>query len=320
MNKRLAKFYKKLTVVMAAMMVTAFMITGCSTKKAEQGSAISFTDDLGTKIELKAPAKKIISLYSGHTENLFALGLNSEIIGVGRSETYPKEVLSKKSFDYKGDVEEIIKEKPEVVLMRTTISKTYPDFVKALQNAGIQVISLYPETFGDFDKYINTLGLVTGKEKEAREKLADFHKQVEELQKASNKVSAKKKVFLETMENGLKTAAKDSFAWSSLKYAGAINIAEDAQGGPSSKTIAAYGQEMLISKAEEIQVYVAQKGGNNPSVTLEGIKKRPGFDKIKAVKENKVYIMDEKLISSPTFRFVEGVKQLQNYLYGDEIK
>lgn len=311
----------KKNVLLSLTLSLAMFLTSCTGKPAVSvNKGISLVDDLGTKIELKEPAKKIISLYSGHTVNLFSLGLNEEIIGVGRAETYPKEVLSKKAYDYKGDPEEIIKEKPDVVIMRTTITKTYPDYVKTLQNAGIQVVSLFPETFQDFDKYIERLGIITGKEKEAKAKLEEFHKELNVLKSNTEKIANKKKVFLEVMGNDLKTAAKDSFAWSALTFAGGFNIAEDAAGDKSSGTIANFGAERLLAKSEEIEVYIAQKGGNNPSVTEEVIKKRPGFSKLKAIEDNKILIVDEKIVSSPTFRFIEGVIEIQKYLYPEIIK
>ena len=47
------------TLILAA----AILLSGCASKAAvaDKGS-ISITDDLGTRIELKSPAKKIISL------------------------------------------------------------------------------------------------------------------------------------------------------------------------------------------------------------------------------------------------------------------
>lgn len=37
---------------------------------------IDFTDDSGRRVKMEAPADRIISLYSAHTENLFALELD----------------------------------------------------------------------------------------------------------------------------------------------------------------------------------------------------------------------------------------------------
>lgn len=301
-------------VVVSILLLITVFLSACTVKQNNSEKNITFTDDLGTKIMLKSPAKKIISLYSAHTENLFSLGLNEEIIGVGTSETYPKEAAAKKVYEYKGDPEAIIKESPDVVLMRTSVTKAYPDFVKALQNAGIQVVSLYADNFIEFDEYIGKLALMTGKEKEAEAKLNIFHKELDEIKAKSEKITDKKKVFLETMAKDYKTSVKDSFAWTSVEMAGGKNIVQDTQ-GENSSAISAFGEERLLSKAAEIDVYIAQKGTMNSSVSEDTIKKRPGFNTIKAVKENKIIIIDEKLVSAPTFRFVTGVKELQKSIY-----
>lgn len=310
---------KKITL--SILVLIAVFLTACApNKQSNSEKNITFTDDIGTKIELKSPAKKIISLYSAHTENLFSLGLNEEIIGVGRSDIYPEEVKSKKVYDYKGDPEEIIKENPDIVLMRTTVSKTYPDFVKTLQNAGIQVVSLYPNDFNDFDKYIKNLALITGKESQAKTKLEEFHKELDELKAKSDKITEKKNVFLETMETDYKTCAKNSFAWYSIEIAGGKNVAEDAERIKASESIAAFGEEKLLSKADDIEMYIAQKGAMNSNVSEDSIKKRPGFNTIKAIKDNRVTIIDEKLVSSPTFRFTLGVKEIQKAMYPELYK
>jgi len=313
----------KRKIITSALLIMVALLTACTsttTKRNSLNKNITFKDDLGTKIVLKSPAKRIISLYSAHTENLFSLGLNKEIIGVGTSDTYPKEVTSKKVYDYKGDTEAIIGAKPDVVLMRNSVSKAYPDFVKSLKNAGIQVVSLYPQTFNDFDKYIGKLATMTGKEKEAKTKLEVFHKDLKELKAKSDKVKQKKNVFLETMAKDYKTCGKNSFAWESIELAGGKNIAEDAEGDKRSSSIAPFGQEKLLSKANQIEVYVAQKGTMNSNVSEDIIKRRPGFNTVKAVKDNKIVIVDEKLISSATFRFVTGVTELQKSMYPELYK
>lgn len=309
---------KKVAESILIMITIAVLLTACSSKNVKitgQNAGITFTDDLGTKIVLKKPAKRIISLYSSHTENLFELGLDKEIIGVGTSDTYPEEAAKKKVYDYRGDPETIIKAKPDVVLMRTSMSKMYAGFVKTLQDSGIQVVSLYPEKFSDFDKYIDKLAMITGKEKEAKIKLDEFHKELNEIKAKSDKITVKKKVFLETTANGYKTCGKNSFAWTSIEIAGGRNIAEDVTGDKSSASYAAFGEEKLLSKANEIEVYIAQKGPMNTAVSEDIIKKRPGFNTIKAVKNNKIVIIDEKLLSGTTFRFVTGVSELQKALY-----
>lgn len=312
---------KKLLVVLSLMFILVFSACAKTTTTSTNGKeeSIKIEDDLGKTIELKEPAKKIISLYSAHTENLFSLQLDKEIIGVSKSDKYPKEVSKKKVYDYKEDPENIIKAQPDVVLLRTTTAKAHKDFVKSLENAGIKVISLYPKKLEDFDKYIKTLGKITGKEKVAEEKLNRYHKNLNAIKTKSSQIKDKRKVYFESTTNDLRTVTKDSFAGKAIEYAGGINVAKDATSLKKS-SIASYGTEKILSKASEIEVYVAQKGVMNRTVSVDKIKKRAGFDKINAIKNDRVYIINEKLISSPTFRYVEGVKQLQKFMYDKPTK
>ena len=55
-------------------------------------------DQAGRKIVVKGPYHRVISLYGAHTENLFELGLDREIIGVSRHEDYPPAALAKPVF------------------------------------------------------------------------------------------------------------------------------------------------------------------------------------------------------------------------------
>ena len=52
-----------------------------------------------------------------------------------------------------------------------------------------------------------------------------------------------------------------------------------------------------------------------PGVNLHTISIRPGYDTIKAVKEGRVFEINEKIISSPTFRYSLGVFEMARYLY-----
>src|SRR4030065_480208 len=76
---------------------------------------IRLVDNTNKIIVMKNPAKRIISLYSAHTENLFSLGLDKEIIGVYKNDNYPFQAKSKKTYDYKSDPEKIIAADPDLV-------------------------------------------------------------------------------------------------------------------------------------------------------------------------------------------------------------
>jgi iron complex transport system substrate-binding protein len=310
---------KIITIILIGSFI--FSSLGCagtadkSSDNSRQDARIEFKDDSGKMIKMDKPATKIISLYSAHTENLFALGLDKEIIGVGTSDAYPPAVTSKPKFDYRADPEKVIAANPDLVLIRPHIQKSAPDFVSALEKANINVVTLYPETFDAFGSYINKLALLTGREEKAHELLKNFAEELNSINQTNSTISSKVRVFFESTETQYRTITNGSMPDRAIKLAGGINVAADAQPVSKGSSIAAYGDERILKKADSIDVYVAQAGTMNAGGNPHSIAIRPGFSSIKAVKENRVYNIDEKLISSPTFRFVKGVRELSRMFY-----
>ena len=81
--------------------------------------------------------------------------------------------------------------------------------------------------------------------------------------------------------------------------------------------IAAYGKERILARASEIDVFLAQSGTMNQP-TVELIKSESGFKAIQAVKTGQVYIIDERLVSRPTLRLLEGIFEIGQILYPDD--
>lgn len=278
-------------------------------------SSISFTDDDGNKISLNKPCSRIISLYSAHTENLYYLGAGKKMIGRYKTCSYPPEAVSLKTYDYNSDPEKIIAAKPDLVLIRPFISKKVPKFVKALKNAGICVVSLYPENIGAFDGYIMKLAKLTGTENKAKTLLADFHNNIKKTEKLTSSAKRKKTVFFESTAKNVRTVTPDSMAGQAIVSAGGINIAKDCKPIGKGSTIAPFGTEKLLQHAGEIDVYISQTGSMNAGGDQRSISKRAGFSTIKAVKEGKIFLINEEIVSSPTFRYEKGVHEIARYLY-----
>ncbi len=106
-------------------------------------------DQSGRKIVVDKPYNRIISLYGAHTENLFSLGLDQEIIGVTRHESYPARALTKPVFSYHDDPEKFLAARPDLVFVRPMIDRGYPQFVTRLEKSGIAVVSLQPATVSE---------------------------------------------------------------------------------------------------------------------------------------------------------------------------
>jgi iron complex transport system substrate-binding protein len=300
-------------------LIAVIMLLGASSCAAQEqetkDAAITITDAYGEEITLDGPAQAIISTYSAITENLFALGAGDQVIGIGTAEAYPPEALELPSYSYsKDDVEKFIAANPDVIFFREAVATKYEDLVSELEGAGIKVIALQNT---DFDNYVTTIAKVVGKEDTAQDMLEDFHAQMDALKARADKIPEEERVgvFFESRAKEYNTASQSSIAYNGLELINVVNVAKENMEKDTTSSIADFGEEYLLAEADNIDVYIAQLGVMNKEVSIESIKSRPGFDVIKAIKDDRIFIVDEKLISSLTFRQIEGLTQVFEYVY-----
>ena len=282
--------------------------------RIEDGNQI--VDQAGRTVVVEKPFKRIISLYGAHTENLFNLGLDDEIIGVSRHETHPPQALQKLVFSYREDPEKFLAVHPDLVIIRPMIDRGYPQFVSMLEKNGIAIISLQPGNVEDMYVYWQILGLLSGRQQQALEMVSQFKAAVSSFKLLTDAKITKKRVYFEAIHSKMKTFTPDSMAVFALEVAGGLNIATDAK--PVRNTnIAYYGKERILSHGREIDVYLAQTGAMNKP-TMKLITNEPGFKTIKAVADGEVYFIDEQIVSRPTIRLLDGIYTIGKILYPED--
>ena len=303
----------KLSLILVLML--AAVANSFATDQFSIQSTNMIVDQAGRRIVIQEPFKRVISLYGAHTENLFSLGLSNEIIGVTQHDDYPSQARDKAKFSYHDDPEKFLAARPDLVLIRPMIDRGYPQFVAMLEKSGIIIVSLQPGTIDEMFTYWSMLGLLTGKQSRAHQMIRKFKECVGKFKDLIGKQVARKHVYFEAIHNKMKTFAPNSMAVFTLECAGGINVAADAK--PVRNTnIAYYGKERILSRASEIEVYLAQYGAmNRPTIAM--IKEEPGFSAIKAVAADRIYLVDEKIVSRPTMRLLEGIYTIGRYLYPD---
>jgi iron complex transport system substrate-binding protein len=274
-------------------------------------------DSAGRLIFVEKPFTRIISLYPAHTENLFLLGMKDEIIGVSRGDDYPEGVEKKIRYSVHDGPEKFLAARPDLILVRPMIDHGYSPLINRLEQLGITVISLQPSDVDEMFTYWRILGRLTGKESQAGTMEEYFLKSVDKIRSLVEVIeeNRRKKVYFEAVHDKMKTFSSGAMPLFALETAGGINVASGAN-SVRGTNIAYFGKEQILSLADEIDVYLAQQGTMNSS-TKEMILKEPGFSVIKAVREGKVYLVDEKLVSRPTMRLLSGILLIGEILYPD---
>ena len=275
-------------------------------------SGATVTDSERRTLVFDRPFTRIVSLYPAHTENLLHLGLDREIVACSPAD---RELPDRPRVQFQDDPERILALKPDLVLIRPMISRGYPNLVRILEQHRVRVVSLQPTTADELFAYWQDLGALTGREAEAQRMIADFGRSLARITAELRPIPAegRKRVYFESIHRQMKTFAPGSMALFVLESAGGVNVAADAA-RMRETNIAAYGKERIIARADEIDVYLAQRGRMNP-VRVEDITGEPGFAVIRAVREHQVFLVDEELVSRPTPDLLDGIVRVRALLY-----
>jgi iron complex transport system substrate-binding protein len=294
------------------MLKQIFLVILISLLPVAQAVSGPIIDNDGRVIQQDKPFSRIISLYGAHTRNLIDMGAGSQVVAVGRSD---KQMPDLPRLSFRNDPERLLALNPDLVLIRPMLSRSYPKMVERLEQNGVAVVSLQPTSVDEMFRYWENLGMLSGHKAEARQMIARFGAGLAEISQRVNQIPAKKRkrVYFESIHKRMKTFAPSSMAMFVLESAGGINVAADAVQVRKSN-IAAYGKERILAKANQIDVFLAQKGRMNQG-SKEMIINEPGFQVIKAVRDKQVFLVDEKLVSRPTLGLLEGITTVFETLY-----
>jgi iron complex transport system substrate-binding protein len=280
---------------------------------AAHGSPPEITDRAGRRIVIDRPFTRIISLYGAHTENIYALGAAASLAGVSRHDDFPPEARNKPAFSYHDGLERFLAAAPDLVLIRPMIDRGYAPLIAGLEKNGIAVVSLQPVAADEMYAYWRILGLLVGRPGQADRQIAAFQQAVAAFRDLTREVHPRPRVYFEAIHRRMKTFVPGTMPIFALETAGGRNVAADAS-QVRNTNIAYYGREKLLSRAGEIDVYLAQRGTMNP-ITAAQIKAAPGFTVIKAVRDGRICVVDEVLVARPTPRLLAGIDQIGRCLH-----
>ncbi|MBT9134347.1 MAG: Vitamin B12-binding protein [Firmicutes bacterium] len=285
--------------------VLAFALSGCAVLNVLQPSIV-VTDDLGREIRLERAARRIVSLAPSNTEMLFALGIEDKVVGVTDICDYPAQAATKEKVGSFGtpSVEKIVSLKPDLVLA-ASLHKTVGEQLTAL---GIPVIVLNAESIQGVLDNADLLGRVTG----ATRGTAQLKRQISaDLNAVDERVKAltneqRPLVYYEVWSNPIMTAGPNTFLHELITRAGGINL-----GATATTNWPTLSLEELLSRQPQVMFY------GHATETVEQIKQRPDWGSIPALRDGRVYLVDENLILRPGPRIGQALRLLSAQLHPD---
>lgn len=257
--------------------------------------------------------KRIVVLSPSAAEILCEIGAYSQIAARTDFCDWPEQMQQKPSvggFSEKSlSIEKIISYSPDLVYG----SEGMHDFAKPqLETAGIKVYLSKAESVSSIIQEIIYLGELTGHTKKANELAQSIQNAFTASQnktQAQQSLYKQKTVYYEVWNSPYMSAGKSSYITEIIQAAGGTNIFSSLQSQyplVSEEAIIAANPDVIILP-DANQISAAQ------------IEQRPGWNKISAVKNKKIYTINADIISRPGPRITLALKQVEQILRETDI-
>ena len=293
-------------IIIASYGVYSFYIPS---ENEPQREPITIIDATGSQVNVSAPVERIVSLNSGLTEIICALGCEDRIVGRDKSSVFPTSISEKPvagQNSYAPNMEVLLEMAPDVIVADSMLSYN-TEALKKIETAGLPVIIEEPSNVSRVKNITSNFGLIFGEEEKAAEindYITSYENLVNERVKdlASNE---KPSVYIEWYQ-AWQTFTADSAANEIIVKAGGVNIAAEI-----TATAPVLSPEYVVEKNPDIIVRMISGDliGNSTGfeATRSELMNRAGLDEVTAIKEGKVYVYDPILL--------EGIRYPVGLLY-----
>jgi len=167
-----------------------------------------------------------------------------------------------------------------------------------------------PQDIDNMYQNLNIVGEITGKTAEAEALVNELKKRTSDVDQAVAEAKNEPVVFYEldsTDPNAPWTAGPSTFIGSLIERAGGVNLGDELNDAYAQISI----EQLLIDQPDIILVGDYTWGG----ITAEDVMARESWQALEAVKQGKVYIFDDNLVSRPGPRMVDGLEAMAKLLH-----
>lgn len=264
---------------------------------------MTLRDDLGRRVDLSRPARRIVSLSPSVTEVCFAIGAGSLLVGATAACDYPETArrLPRIGDFLRPSHERILSLRPDLVVAESaTLARADAD--RLARRLKVPLFVQLSRRYDDAARHLEQLGRLTGHTASARPVAAELsRRQARVAQRVSGKAPVS--VFVEVSETPLYAVGPGSFVDDLIRRAGGRNVVTGKQAFP------VVSKEALL--ASDPDVYVVAVGtGQSGDRTF-----RAPLDRLRAVRSGRVATVPADLLFRATPRLADGLERLADLLH-----
>lgn len=312
------------TILVIICLVSAIVLSGCvqqpddsqAMKSNSEKEKIVFTDSQGNLIKLDHPVNRILPLSSQATELLITIGANDTIVGIPDSVMNRQDIMEKipgvpsVGSGSSPDIEKIISLKPDVIVTYQSYKPTNFDKIVGL-NVTVIILDCYK--LENVSRDASILGMISGKTEGAARYIRFNEKYSAMVDSRLRNLSPAEipRVYGEYSDyTAIVRASAGGQALAALH-------AENVFGDNSVPEWPIVSPEWILERNPDIIMRSGE--ANSSTVTLQEtysqLLSRQGYENLKSVRHNRVYVYDKNLVSGP--RAVIGLVYLAKAFYPD---
>ena len=242
-------------------------------------------DDAGRSVAVPDHVHRLVSLAPSLTNTVYALGAESDLVGITNYTAYPPEAAREKPSV--GDIvnpslEKIVALHPDLVLALPEFNGA--DTIAGLQRLGIPVFLFNSGNLSTIYRTVASVGHILGRESDSAALLAELHSRENKIRSQSaNKT--KPTVLLVLSIDPLITAGRNAFITEMIAAAGARSVTDDLAPDWLQVSI-----EAILPRQPEY--ILLMKDG---PVALKDMQQRAGWSSLEAVRRGRVMFIDDRL-------------------------
>lgn len=303
------RFLRSVAATTRKLLPLLLLATACQPDKpatTEVAAPQHLRDDLGRELTVPAHPRRIMSLAASMTEMLYAVADTATIVARTQVCDYPAAALRKPVINsYPLDIERLVALKPEVVF--TTEGVTSLADAQRLQELGIPVYYQRYTKVEDVFRGLNDLGRMLGRQPQARHLTDSLRTELGRLASATPPHASKPRVLAITWSDPIYVYGQNTLFTDKIALAGGQNAVVEKFAQP----YPALTREYILKLNPDIIV-----GGTFGKMDSTFFRLYPELKRIRAYQTRRIYRVTDDLMSRPSPRVVEGVRELQQVVSG----
>ena len=262
-------------------------------------------DDLGRSVTLPKTPRRIISLAPSITETLFAIGLDTRVVGVTQFCDYPPEAQAKPQVGYTHpNLEAIVALEPDLILAPRELLRV--DILGKLEQLQIPTYILDATTVADVLARIQTLGRILEASAAADDVVHRMQKHIGEIKARTARLSRPRVLYVLNSEP-LITIGPGSYLQEAIEIAGGSNVAARAR--------VAYPRLSMEAVLQEDPEVILFPTGRAEGI-VEGEEERwQRWTTLSAIRLKQLRRVPNELLNRPGPRIVQGIEALARAIH-----